>query len=469
MSPDARRSVTCRVTLTQGNATEHVFFRVTGADITKSPMEMEALVPLVLVPAMRLGSPLRFQGPLDRVVLAGAKRFQEIFSVWYPEFQPVPIHAEVVDRGSHPGRAQGVGVFFSGGLDSSYSLLKNCGELTHAIFIHGCDIPLANTGFRDRTVARLTETAKECGVSLIVIETDLLRFSDTYCHWGHHYHGAAMAGMAGLLGGTLRKVYVASSTSYLRIVPWGSTMVTDPLWSTGSMEVVHDGAEQERMGKIRRLIQSPVALRNLRVCFENPDDGYNCGQCEKCFRTMDGLRLCGALNACGAFDRPLDLAAMISHPEVLEKFGKLRSWTINYEMARSMGTDLELIQALEELHRLSSYLGLVQLMCREKNFITTTPHWRSSLPKFRTALFASLRDEDPAWFTGKILQWLPAARDQALERLANLDRPWFKRNLIRHLVPRVLRRDKKKRGQPEGPPAESADSGETPPQNRALP
>ena len=420
------------VCLRQGEAAETVSFKFSRSGPEPPPLATDALLPLVLIPAMKLGSPVRLPGPVCRQLLDGARRFQEIFSNWYPEFRPVPIHAETVERTAPEPDARGVGVFFSGGLDSSYSLVKHRGELTHALFVHGCDIPLENTAYCEKTLVRLRETAASFGLILVEVETDLLRFSDPLCHWGYHYHGAALAAMAMMFSGALRKVFIASSTSYLRIVPWGSSLVTDPLWTTPLLEVVYDGAEQERLGKIEAVAGFPVVLRNLRVCFETPEHGYNCGRCEKCYRTMVGLRVAGALAGCDAFDRPLDLDAMVGHPEVLEKFTELRSWTVSREAARARGTDPELIQALDEVHRRSAFVELVQRLCREKKDIVRSPWWRSSLPKFRTDLFESLRDEDPEWFAGKVLSWLPAVRDRAFTRLADHDRPWFKRSAWRY-------------------------------------
>ena len=207
-------------------------------------------------------------------------------------------------------------------------------------------------------------------------------------------------------------------------------------------QVVHDGAEAERIDKARKLMESPVALRNLRVCFETPEGGYNCGRCEKCFRTMATLRILGVLDR-ATFDHPLDLDAMVAHPEAQEKFGKLRSWALNREIARRQGNDPELIQALDELHRRSSFLGLVQSLSREKDAIVASPQWRAALPKFRSALLGSLRDEDPAWFTDKIMRWLPVARERAFQRLAERDWPWLRRRFLRQAVRNLLPRSRK--------------------------
>ncbi len=436
---------TIQVVLRQGTVVETIYFRIHGVDVRVPLLASEAVLPLALVPAMKLGSPLRISGPVSRRLLEGARRFQEVFSLWFPEFQRVAVHAEAADDSAGPPPAEGTGIFFSGGLDSSYSLLHHRNELTHAIFVIGCDIPLSNTAARDAAVTRLSETARHCGVSFVTVETDLLRFSDPFCHWGHHYHGAALAAIGLLFSGTLHTVYVASGASYNRIVPWGSSPMTDPLWSTPRLHVVHDGADKERHEKIPLVAGFPVALRNLRVCFENPASGLNCGQCEKCFRTMVGLRLWGALDACGVFDRPLDLDAMVAHPEVIEQFGKLRSWSLNRDIARRLASDPDLIHAMDQLHLQCSLRGLVRVLAQQKHEIVASPLWRSALPKFRSALFNSLRDEDPPWFTRKVLQWLPAARDQAFLRLANQDRLWFRKNVLRHRLCSLLHRFSRRR------------------------
>jgi hypothetical protein len=53
------------------------------------------------------------------------------------------------------------------------------------------------------------------------------------------------------------------------------------------------------MNKLHVLVQYPEVLSRLRVCWEN-EGNYNCGLCEKCVRTMLGLRALG-VDRCAAF------------------------------------------------------------------------------------------------------------------------------------------------------------------------
>lgn len=64
---------------------------------------------------------------------------------------------------------------------------------------------------------------------------------------------------------------------------------------------------------MKRVIQDPKARAFLRVCWQNPDNAYNCCRCEKCIRTMLALEALGGLDQCPTFPLPLteDIVATI--------------------------------------------------------------------------------------------------------------------------------------------------------------
>jgi len=134
----------------------------------------------------------------------------------------------------------------------------------------------------------------------VEVETNLRAFSNQHVHW-ELFHGAALGSVALLLQKTFRRIYVPSTLSYRQLIPWGSHPLVDPLWSTESIELVHDGAEASRFQKMERIASSDAALRWLRVCWRSPDDGYNCGRCTKCMRTMAELEGLGVLSRSKTF------------------------------------------------------------------------------------------------------------------------------------------------------------------------
>ncbi len=287
-----------------GKRQYEIRFRASEGPIEVAP---EPFLVAALLPAMAVGAPLRVQGPVSPRLLASLPRVQEIFATWDRRLRQVPIHTREAVASSPPGLE--VGCFFSGGVDSWYSVLKHRTEVSTLVFVHGFDIPLANTALRNTVARSLREACAALGMRLIEVETNVRELSEAYVPW-EFYHGAAMASVAHVLGSRLRKIYIASSATYANLVPNGTHPILDSLWSTESTELVHDGCEATKMEKIARVAACDVALRSLRVCFENPNGEYNCGRCQKCLHTMVSLRLVGALERCPTFAGSLDLKAV---------------------------------------------------------------------------------------------------------------------------------------------------------------
>jgi hypothetical protein len=302
-------------------------------------------VAAALIPSMRSGTDLHIRGGgVSARLLRSASALQDIVHAWDSRFTPVSIRA-----GTGPSfdstQKNGVGCFFSGGVDSFYTLLKHRDEITHLIFVHGFDVPLANWPLRSQVAAAIRAIAAALDKRLIEVETNLRDFSDQYARWDLHYHGAALASVAHLLAGTLSKAYIAASYAYSGLFPWGSHPALDPLWSGDDLELVHDGCDTTRLQKVLTIAACDSALRFLRVCYENRDGRYNCGQCQKCLRTMASLRLAGVLDRCSTFPTPLDVRAVAQTRVPEQAWAFLRE---NLEAAETWGNDPALATALRQ-------------------------------------------------------------------------------------------------------------------------
>jgi len=268
---------------------------------------------------MRRGLPLRIEGRISPRVLRGAARVQQTMSVWNEDLRIVEVEAgeaAPAERGSEDA----VGAFFSGGVDSFYTVWKHRHRLSHLIFVHGFDIPLERVEFREQVAGVLRRTASELGLELVEVETNVRRFAQRHVRWARDYHGSAMAAAALLLEHRFRKIFIPASYGYAFLFPYGSHPGLDPLWSSESLEIVHDGCEATRFEKIEALASWDAALRTLRVCWQLEPGSYNCCRCRKCLWTMAFLRACGALERAESFDRPLDLAALgRSRPELQDE------------------------------------------------------------------------------------------------------------------------------------------------------
>jgi hypothetical protein len=244
-----------------------------------------------LLPAMRLGIPLQLDDelPVSPALLDNLQRIQEVFRLWGPAlrqpFRIVPVHAVSAAPGH---RASSAVSFFSGGIDGFYTMLHARQRITHGVFSRGIDMQLANPVW-DEAYTRNAAWLANRGVPLVPIATNARFVGHAFgIPWGT-YFGAGLAAMGHVLGaGT---VVVAAGHTWRELWPDGSHPLTDPLWSSDTTTVVHHGREAKRWQKLAAIAAVPGVLDVLRVCWQ--DRGYNCGECEKCLRTMVLLRILG--------------------------------------------------------------------------------------------------------------------------------------------------------------------------------
>lgn len=268
-------------------------------------------IPLWLLWAVSEGQPINL-GSASPLLASNLETLRDIYVAWNGSSE-IPVTFQVQSNVTAP--ASGVSLFFTAGVDSFYSLIKHRDEIDNLILVHGFDIPLADTDTFAQAEALVREEANLFGKRLIVARTNMRwerpsvpiltvkrwEWPHVPCGW-EMTHGAAMAAVAHALAPNHGKVYVASSHSYADLHPWGSHPLLDPLWSSNAIQIIHDGGET-RINKLRLLVQYPEALARLRVCV-NTLGSHNCGLCEKCVRTMLGLRAIG-VDPCVVFPNTL--------------------------------------------------------------------------------------------------------------------------------------------------------------------
>ncbi|MGD0730463.1 MAG: hypothetical protein ABR956_04310 [Terracidiphilus sp.] len=255
-------------------------------------------IPLRLLRSIVDGEALNL-GAVSPLLGSNLENLRDIYAAW-THGHNIPLAFELSSEA--PVAAGGVSLFFSCGVDSFYSLIKHRDEIDNLVLVHGFDVPLAHPDTFAKIEAQARDVASLFGKRLIVARTNM-HFEQPEVPGGWEmYCGAGIAAVAYALAPNHGKTYIASSYSYADLFPCGSHPLLDPLWSTEAVKIVHDGGEN-RMDKLRVIVQYPEAMNRLRVCWENPGE-YNCGHCEKCLRTMLGLRALG-VEDCAAFPNTL--------------------------------------------------------------------------------------------------------------------------------------------------------------------
>lgn len=278
-----------------------------------SPDNGDPFVPALLAPAMAVGEPLRIEAPVSARLLAAVRQIEDIYSCWQPQFSRITVEAPARPPASQWPPPKARGLFFSLGVDSFYSLLKNVRDhphdeatISHLIVVDGFDVYVDkwNSESFPAMHANAQRVAAEVGKSLLPVLTNIHDVGDQLVHWARIYHGAAMASVALALGSYFGAIHMAATHTYASLAPLGSHPLLDPLWSTGSLTFIHDGCEASRLQKVRLIAQSELALATLRVCTAMLRE-YNCGRCDKCLVTMGELAAVGALERCGTLPHSL--------------------------------------------------------------------------------------------------------------------------------------------------------------------
>ncbi len=275
---------------------------------------LACLLPL----AATLGEDLRLGVPVDPRLAEGAERIVRIWPEWYrrrfPEIRAVRIHAE--REPSRPGAGnREAAAFFSGGVDSFYTVLRNAESAERAaspkidclLWVGGFDLPLESPeeDFR-RLRDRLARTADELSKSFLDVRTNLRTLRFRTARWGQLSHGGALAGVALALEPRFHTVYIAATHESGELKPWGSHPETDPLLSTSATRFIHDGPGIRRSEKTAYVSRSETAMRSLRVCFRS-GTSENCCDCRKCYLAMLTLEVLGVPSRSTPFPKRLDL------------------------------------------------------------------------------------------------------------------------------------------------------------------
>jgi len=247
---------------------------------------------VALLHAMARGLDIRVEGAVSPRLLDGLETLQTIWHRWVPA-RYAPVRIDVAEEAEAPAapRDAGAVIAFSGGVDGTYSFFRHftgaAGRATRrptaALLVHGMDIPLDQPEVFAGALARGARMLEGTGVPLLPIRTNARALG---MDWEDSF-GLQLIGCFLVFQGNFSAGIHGSDVSYDRLVlPWGATIITDPLCSTSSMEILHDGCEANRIDKVNWLAVQTEITSGLRVCWEGSSLDRNCGKCEKCVRTM---------------------------------------------------------------------------------------------------------------------------------------------------------------------------------------
>jgi len=287
-------------------------------EVGSLPLTGDPFLAGFLIPCMYYGEDLRIEAPVSPLLLTSEKQIQDLICAWYSDFNRISVSAASSFESMPEIPGAEIGTFFSGGIDSTYTLLKHNYDITHLILIHGFENPIGSEGLLAVTKKALLPTIETFGRKLLIVRTNLRSRADPFTFlpgrdydrsfFGFCYQGSILAAVGLCLQPKFHRIFIPASYPFAELEPYGSHPALDPLWSTEKLKFVHDGNEASRFQKIKKIAdQVPAAAQRLQVCESNLPQEVNCCRCEKCLRTMLALSLCGALQDSLSFHHSLSL------------------------------------------------------------------------------------------------------------------------------------------------------------------
>ncbi|MGH9442862.1 MAG: hypothetical protein ACRD16_11370 [Thermoanaerobaculia bacterium] len=273
---------------------------------------------------------IRVEEALCPVLRDGVRAASRLLAAWYGGASDSTIEAAKGFR-TFPARAPRAGMFLSGGVDSLHVLMQNRriyprdhpASFRTAVFVPYASFPDPSPDERARQVVfrqqRAVESlASRAELELAIVDTNSAAVEPDFDFMVAQSHGASLIAAAHALTARLGTVALATSFEIPRaLLPYGSHPLLDPLYGSSCLDVFHEGIGLSRLDKIRQLAEWDLARDLLMVCFEGPlpSGQLNCGECEKCLRTMAGLLVAGRLDHFPVFGRArLDAEAILSMP-----------------------------------------------------------------------------------------------------------------------------------------------------------
>lgn len=297
------------------NFPEYLWYRVPSKYDDYLATGSDAFLIPGLLAGMHFGEDIHVLGRVSPRLVYNIDEAQVLLSLRFPRYlQRVKISFNRVD----PLKKQlcRIGMAFSGGVDSLFTLWKHLPEnqpdpdyqITDAVFIKGFDIYHHESKYYHYLYDAYKTHLAKINVGLIPLETNIVSILHNRMPFPYLF-GPSIVGAGVVLSGGFTRYFVPSSWDHHKLMKnsYASDPWIDTLFSTDSTRVIHHGATHRRVEKVVEIADWDIAQKVLWVCTEAylDRDAWNCSRCEKCFRTMIPLYSLGKLESYRTFAKPI--------------------------------------------------------------------------------------------------------------------------------------------------------------------
>lgn len=295
--------------LKQKYVLDDFWLKIKDTNLNDIPMDI-LLIPFILniAPVIWI-SGLKFEmESMDAELSDSLVKLKRVLSEMYPNCEwNGELKINNTTTINHQKVANNSVLLFSGGLDSVASSYRHLDEKQTLVTVCGSDILLDDIEGWEIVQNATIDFAKTIGIDYYFVESNFKNFlnhkelsnlAKVPTWWGYIQHGMGLSGLMaipGWLSGSINGYIASSHSQEFYDIRWGSHPKIDNHIKWVGLKVTHDCYNLTRQDKIELVVNkvlSGTPTPFLRVCYSSLG-GKNCGLCEKCCRTMNGLLVTG--------------------------------------------------------------------------------------------------------------------------------------------------------------------------------
>ena len=277
--------------------------------------EPEAFLTACVLPAIRTGERrILLEDAVCPRLAEGLATAAALLEGWYGGVRgPIPIQAAGGFRAPAPRQPARSALFFTGGIDSSHLLSVNRRQyprdslhphsFADGLLVHGnLKAESEDSPWSVRSFAAVGEAAEAAGLTLLPVRTNLWELLPDLPFVSRESLSSGLAATAHLFRRRWTRVSIATGLDVASEVPRGTHPMLDPLYGSSAVDIRHDPIRLTRLERLAELAAAPLGVARLVVCLAYPGPPrLNCGECEKCVRTMTQLVAIGRLEEARSF------------------------------------------------------------------------------------------------------------------------------------------------------------------------
>lgn len=295
----------------EGPIRGEVFWEFSGEFLPAAPSDADFALVAMLPLCMHRGFDVRVHGSVNRDLLEAVEECMDIWTSCRADLfkRRVEIVADDYLDQPRPASDRSAVLTFSGGVDATFALTahqramlgRRSTPIAAGLMVHGFDIPLQPPDWFEKAATHARAIVHEQDTAFTSVRTN---WREVCVDWTMS-HGFGLFAVLHQFHGRVRGGVIASDYDYFDFQhAWGNNSLTNFFLSGASFPIRDCGGGYSRTTKVEVIGQSPAVREHLRVCWERPELGGNCGRCEKCVRTQLNF-LAAGLGQVPAFPGPL--------------------------------------------------------------------------------------------------------------------------------------------------------------------